>query len=392
MAKKNLILVNHNAEKFDGAGDEYIRLLKYFRQFKDEYYIFGLFPDGPNKDNLAKLCDDYNTYTLSYVPVMDAGLKSVPGYLKNYFTLKKEFTRILKNKKFDVGIFNVSVMVWQIYFSKNFNIKNIVFIREYIFPYYIRKIIYKFLVKISSYFFAVSQTLKKDFIEITGKENIEVFYSSIDESIDYKSHTNDFLDEILKLSIKDQLNDDSSKFICLGSISDRKNQMLILETANLFKNKGKENENSFYIVGDENDKDYVKGLKQYIKEHKLKNCFLLGPKDKSFVFNLFQYMDGMLICSKSEGLPLVLVEAFKHKLPVIATDAGGITDIIEDGKNGLMIERTAESILNKIQMLTQSESLAEEIKTNAYETYKTKFNAQKNLAELKAIVDNLIIS
>lgn len=44
----------------------------------------------------------------------------------------------------------------------------------------------------------------------------------------------------------------------------------------------------------------------------------------------------LLLTSKSEGLPLVLVQSMLLGLPVIASDVGGVSDIVEDGKTGLL--------------------------------------------------------
>lgn len=388
--KKRLLFINHNAEKFDGAGDEILRLLKHFSQQKNKYYIFGLFPKGKNQSNMGQYCDAWDTYTLSYVPVIGAGIKSIPGYLKNYFTLKHEFNKILsRNEKFDVAILNVSVMGWQAYFTNKHGIKNIVFIREFVQPRRIRKLLYNFLSKTCKYFFAVTDMLKEDFVKLTGKENISVYYSSIDESANPGNYKQEFLREILKDYISTDLNNNDLKFITVGSVCDRKNQMLLLETAKLIKERGNKINVSFYIVGDEYDVEYSKKLKEFIKRELLNNCYMLGPKSRDYIFNLFDYMDGLIVSSKSEGLPLTMVEALKFGIPVIGTDAGGVKDIIKDGENGLIIDRTPESLCNAITNLNNDKKLLEKFKKTGKETFKTKFDVQKNLVELTRVIDNL---
>jgi glycosyltransferase involved in cell wall biosynthesis len=52
-------------------------------------------------------------------------------------------------------------------------------------------------------------------------------------------------------------------------------------------------------------------------------------------YKVLAALDLFVLSSAEEGMGSVLVEAMNASLPIVATTAGGITDVVEDGANGL---------------------------------------------------------
>jgi glycosyltransferase involved in cell wall biosynthesis len=63
----------------------------------------------------------------------------------------------------------------------------------------------------------------------------------------------------------------------------------------------------------------------------------LGPQSRETVFELLRAADAVVLSSKWENFPHVLVEALAVGTPVIATDTGGVGEIVRDGENGVLV-------------------------------------------------------
>jgi len=63
-----------------------------------------------------------------------------------------------------------------------------------------------------------------------------------------------------------------------------------------------------------------------------------------------------------EGFPTVLVEAMQHKKAIVCSNIGGLPDIVETGRNGLLFETgNGEDLADKIQMLRDDPALRDQL-------------------------------
>lgn len=63
----------------------------------------------------------------------------------------------------------------------------------------------------------------------------------------------------------------------------------------------------------------------------------LGPQRRERVLELFRAADALLLTSSWENFPHTVVEALAVGTPVLATAAGGVGEVVEDGRNGLLV-------------------------------------------------------
>jgi glycosyltransferase involved in cell wall biosynthesis len=93
-----------------------------------------------------------------------------------------------------------------------------------------------------------------------------------------------------------------------------------------------------------------------------------------------------LMPSRKEGLPFGLLEAGMAGLPVIATDIGGIPEIINSSKNGLLISSDSPSALSEsICMLLADSKKTEELGKNLQKKIQTEFSEETMVTETIAV-------
>jgi len=88
--------------------------------------------------------------------------------------------------------------------------------------------------------------------------------------------------------------------------------------------------------------------------------------------NAFSSCDVLVLPSNSESFGLVYLEAWHHKKPVIGCRIGAVSEVIDDGKNGLLVQfGNAPELAEKILYLLHNQSIAEEFGENGKKKLET---------------------
>ena len=80
----------------------------------------------------------------------------------------------------------------------------------------------------------------------------------------------------------------------------------------------------------------------------------------------------------NEAFGLVLLEAMEHALPCIATDEGGISDIVDEGETGFIVsKRNANILADKIEYLLIHPEERMRMGKLGYKKFKNQFTVGK---------------
>lgn len=166
---------------------------------------------------------------------------------------------------------------------------------------------------------------------------------------------------------------DSFLIVEVAFLSERKGQRYLIDAlSDLYKRQLLLKEKIYCIfVGNGEDEEF---LKNHINELRLDtNIFLLGYRNNSEDFiaasDLF-----VLPSIRDEDMPLVLLSALGYGKAIVATDFAGISQVVENGVNGVLVQNNLETftdgLADEIYRLYNDESLRAELGANAQKTYK----------------------
>lgn len=172
--------------------------------------------------------------------------------------------------------------------------------------------------------------------------------------------------------------------LSIGRFTAVKQQFILLHIWNSLVNEKNIKNWKLFLVGDGELKDQ---FEEYIKSNNLQGyVFLLPPRqDVSFYYKQASLF---LLCSKSEGFGMVLLEAISFALPCISFDCpSGPRDIIKHNQNGYLIpsNNVIELEQSIIKFLLNPE-LKNEMSKRSFEL-SNKWDDEKLLAKWKAILN-----
>jgi phosphatidylinositol alpha-1,6-mannosyltransferase len=131
-------------------------------------------------------------------------------------------------------------------------------------------------------------------------------------------------------------------FFTMGRLVRRKGIDYVIKALALL---AKEFPNLLYVIGGSGPEDYEKELKKQVQELNLEgHVIFLGAIDEDTKNLWYQRQDVFVMPSRQlpdgdvEGFGIVYLEAALYGKPVIAGRSGGISDAVEDGKSGILVD------------------------------------------------------
>ena len=182
------------------------------------------------------------------------------------------------------------------------------------------------------------------------------------------------------------------RLLFLSNLLVSKGVLVLLDACRILKEKGYLFLSEF--VGSETAEIDATRFKEEVEKRKL-NCMVVyqGQKYGKEKQRYFEKADIFIFPTLYETFGLVLLEAMEHALPCISTNEGGIPDIIENGKNGYIVQKhSPEEIARKIEYLIEHPEQCIAMGKAGKEKFKKEFTLDKFEKRMKDILEDCATS
>lgn len=364
------ILHLHLSKSWGGGGVMMINLCKQLNQTEKEFNFQFLCASGGVLESICQE-NNYNYKTTSVKPKIGP----IPVF---------DLIKLLKNEDIDLihihgstalSIFALTNLFYKtppgIFHKKtNFKIKNKWFTKfKYNHPN-LKKIIC-----VSKAAQEISRPAIKD------QERLITIYDGTDiDTLEVKS----------KINLRNQYKIDDSK-ILVGNIANHikaKDLETLLKTMDYLVNV--KEDKRFHLIQIGKFTQLTPQYKNMIEELDLSNHVTFTdslPQASS----LISQFDCFLFSSKNEGLPQVILETMYRKAPIVSTNAGGISEVIQDGVNGFILpigdyKGLAESLIK----LMENEELIDSFTEISHAKIDPDFTTKTMAKNIYSLYDNII--
>ncbi|MDI6644892.1 MAG: glycosyltransferase [Methanobacteriaceae archaeon] len=350
-----ICMVGHFPPHIGGVSSYTYLLSKKIRERGDKVYILTYPYKNVKYKNLKKdPIKDLKGIKIDTSPTIN--IKGLRGII---FTLTAIFKLLIMVKKYDIDLIHahyiippglIAVIAGKI--SKTPVVLTIhgtdIFILS---RKSILKPVIKFILKNSAKIFVVSNAVKKEVMKIDNVEHkTKITWNAVDLER-FNPNNKNLFKEKLGLEL------DKPIILFVGNLVSQKGVEYLIKAKKYIKT-----DSYLLIVG---NGPLQKELKTIVKNEDLKDVLFIGPRDD--VEMIMPQCDVVVLPSISESFGIVILEAMASGVPVVATNTGGIPEIVTTDVGIIVEPRNPMAIANAVDQILSDPKLKSELGINARE-------------------------
>lgn len=181
----------------------------------------------------------------------------------------------------------------------------------------------------------------------------------------------------------------SNREIYIGAMArfvSKKGLDILLKAVNILKYEIKQNNFRLLIAGDGEEKEKLLKLSKKLNIDNITDFIGWINKKEDF----FKKIDIFCLPSLHEPFGIVLLEAMKYQIPVIASNTEGPNEIIKDGFNGILYEKYSyQELAKKLNYMILNNKNMHHLTKNAFTILKENYTKEKISAKLMNLISKL---
>jgi len=146
---------------------------------------------------------------------------------------------------------------------------------------------------------------------------------------------------------------------------------------------------NYLIAGPKRDEEYVKTLRQTAAELDVEDqVYITGFVDDKFA--ALVGADVFLLPSIGEGTPLAIMEALALNLPIVATDVGGVSELLDDGNAGQLVPpKEPRAITRAVRIYLEDPDLATRHANAGYERVYAEYDIDTAVSRYEDVYERI---
>lgn len=315
------ILFLHSSAEMYGSDRSLLNIVKYID--KQKFQIFVILPcHGPLLEQMKQIPDVHvEVFEIAVLRRKNLSLRGSVEYINSFRTSSRYLKSFIRKNRIDIVYTNTSVIFPGAVAARHTGTRNVWHVREIINSKMENAVISKAIHHYADIVITNSQETARA-LRIP-QEKIRVVYNAVEEKEDSEITVHE--GPVIGMA---------------GRINRWKGQKLLVDAAEQVHRIFPEAVFKFAGCAYTGEEYLEKELKEYISDKGLQNVVTLcGQIDDMDRF--YSSLDVFVLPSiQPEPFGLVVIEAMEYGLPVIATNHGGPTEIIEDGVDGYLVDYT----------------------------------------------------
>lgn len=376
-SRKIKVLFVHSSSELYGSDRSLLNIIRGIDKTKYEVHVI-LPCEGPLCVELRQISDvELTIFDVAVLRRKNLNIHGIFVFLVNLICSVKYIEKYIKNNYIDIVDTNTAVVFPGAIAARRMKKKSVWHIREIIKNKFENKVISVIMNLFSDIIVANSKSTAQS-LQVP-KDKIRIVYNAVNTG------------ELLGVSKSTSKSINVHPIVGMaGRINRWKGQKLFVDAASEVHDRYPDVE--FWIAGDTYaGEEYLRtDLTEYIHDRSLENKVKLLGQVKN-MNDFYQKIDIFVLPSiKPEPFGLVILEAMEHKIPVIATNHGGPTEIIKNGETGFLVDYNSSEMMAKtIEMLIEKPLMRKSIGENSFRYAQQNFSVDVMIKKIEAIFSDL---